>query len=248
MALAEVHAEEFYLSAGECGPEQTLPVALLVSRLIEVATNHANELGVGYENLIAHGQTWVLSRVAVEMDRYPRVDERYSVVTWVEKLNRHFSTRNYMIAMADGSVAGYARTVWVGINVADRTLADISRLAPLADVALPQKECPIAEVSRHRPVAVPDRCADYCFRYSDIDSNRHVNTVRYVELLLNQWPLEFHDSHCMRRLEMSFMRESYFGEKAQVRLAETESAASADISVDGSMRCHFEIKYDVAST
>ena len=24
MALAEVHAEEFYLSAGECGPEQTL--------------------------------------------------------------------------------------------------------------------------------------------------------------------------------------------------------------------------------
>ena len=208
MALAEVHAEEFYLSAGECGPEQTLPVALLVSRLIEVATNHANELGVGYENLIAHGQTWVLSRVAVEMDRYPRVDERYSVVTWVEKLNRHFSTRNFMIAMADGSVAGYARTVWVGINVADRTLADISRLVPLADVALPQKECPIAEVSRHRPVAVPDRCADYCFRYSDIDSNRHVNTVRYVELLLNQWPLEFHDSHCMKRLEMSFMRES----------------------------------------
>ena len=56
-----------------------------------------------------------------------RVDERYSVVTWVEKLNRHFSTRNFMIAMADGSVAGYARPAWeISADAADSVSASLT--------------------------------------------------------------------------------------------------------------------------
>lgn len=237
--------QRFYLAAGEAGPEQTLPLALLTARLIEVATNHSNALGVGYENLMAHGQAWVLSRVAVEMTAYPRVDTHYCVGTWVESIHSHFSARNFVIADGAGVPMGYARTIWVGINVAERTLADISRLEQLHGVDMPEMECPIAETSRHRPVREPQRAATYTFQYSDIDSNRHVNTVRYLELVMNQWPLSFHSLHPVRRLEMSFMHESYFGEVATVALAESAGGmhASVDIAADSRLRSHFELDF-----
>lgn len=234
---------EFYLSAGEAGPEQVLPVSLLMSRLIEVATAHANRVGAGYEVLAKSGIAWVLSRVTIEMDSYPAIDTSYSVTTWVEDVNRRFSTRCYCIRHADGTVAGYARTVWVVINMADRTMGDISVASTIADIVT-DLPCPIARAGRHKPVENPTRVREYTFLYSDIDSNRHVNTVRYVQLLMNRWPLGFYDEHRVRRLEMSFMHESYFGEIAEVRIADRDDSASVDICVDSSPRVHFEITFE----
>ena len=53
----------------------------------------------------------------------------------------------------------------------------------------------------------------YTFRYSDIDFNRHVNTLRYICVILNMFPLEFYDSHFIGRFEITFMKETYIDEK-----------------------------------
>ena len=47
------YSQTFVLSAGECNPQGELSVPMLIERVIEVATAHANAWGVGYERLIA---------------------------------------------------------------------------------------------------------------------------------------------------------------------------------------------------
>ena len=49
-----------------------MPVWLLTERIIDVATEHANSWEVGYARLIIDNQAWVLSRVAIEMKRWPK--------------------------------------------------------------------------------------------------------------------------------------------------------------------------------
>ena len=136
------YKQSFYLSAGECNPQAEMPLTLLMNRIIEVATNHANSWGVGYARLIEDGQGWVLSRVTIEMERYPRVDEWYSLTTWIEDYNRHFSQRNMEIADNDGNVIGYARTIWVVINLNTRESVDISKLSYIA-ANVTEHPCPI---------------------------------------------------------------------------------------------------------
>ena len=46
------YSETFFLAPGECDPQQRMPLSLLAMRLIQVATYHANQWGVGYETLI----------------------------------------------------------------------------------------------------------------------------------------------------------------------------------------------------
>lgn len=238
-----VYSRNFYLAAGDGTPQLTLPVGRAIARCIEVATDHANLLGVGYENLHAHGQSWVLSRIVLEMESYPRVNETYTVETWVDNFNRAFSERLFRFLSSDGKVCGYARSTWVAIDVEKRTLADISRFDSLKDSITAARQCPIRPCGRHRAVGEGADLSERTFLYGDLDSNRHVNTVRYVEMLLDRWPLDFHDSHAVGRLEVSFMRECVYGETAVVAVAQQGSGAQADIMVNGERRVHFSVEF-----
>ena len=58
-----------------------MPITLLLTRIIEVATEHADMWNIGYSTLSADNLAWVLSRVSIEMTQYPKVNRKYTVVT-----------------------------------------------------------------------------------------------------------------------------------------------------------------------
>ena len=62
------------MTAAECNPEKEMPLSLVMTKIIEVATLHANSWGVGYADMIRNNEGWVLSRVTIEMLRYPKVN------------------------------------------------------------------------------------------------------------------------------------------------------------------------------
>ncbi|MBQ2164984.1 MAG: acyl-[Muribaculaceae bacterium] len=229
------YQQSFYLSAGECNPQCEMPLTLLVSRVIEVATNHANSWGVGYARLIEDNQGWVLSRVTVEMKRYPRVDEWYTLTTWIEDYNRHFSQRNIEVATSDGEVLGYVRTIWVVINLKTRESVDISKLSYIAN-NVTFHPCPIEPQSRLRPF-VPTRTTSYRFAYCDIDFNGHVNTLRYLEHLMNQFSMQHYNDNFIHRMEIAFVKEAYYDSEAQILIDDNDPMnVRLDINADDATR------------
>lgn len=232
--IQQVFPCRFFLTPGECNPQQRMPLTLLINRLIEVATLHADQIGIGYSFLAREHQTWVLSRVAVEMSRYPGVDEYYTVSTWVSSVSRLFSERDFEIADGDGNIIGHARTVWAVIDTRTRQVGDISRMSWIREI-IPGKESPVEKPSRLRPIPSPSesetppdgyREVKYRFQYTDIDFNRHVNSSRYIELLLNQWRMEFHDANRLTRFEIAYIHEARYDMEATLRLLTSGSTAA----------------------
>ena len=212
----ETFTLHYHLTAGECDATGHIPVTGLTERLIEVATEHANLLGIGYSTLIKSGISWVLTRLSIEMTRYPGINDEYSITTWIEAINRRFSERNMLIRDGSGEIIGYARTVWVAIDVESRGMGDLSCLQDI-EIPVSDTPCPMA---KHPKLVAPGPDAlefQYTFRYLDLDFNRHVNTVRYIDLILNRWPLEHYDTHSIARIDISFSHECYFGETVLVR-------------------------------
>ncbi|MDO4511602.1 MAG: thioesterase [Bacteroidales bacterium] len=223
---------DYFLTAAECNPEKEMPLSLVMTKIIEVATMHANAWGVGYANMIASNQGWVLSRVTIEMKRYPKVNEAYKFITWIEDYNRHFSQRNMEIQDLNGEVIGYVRTIWMVINFATRESVDISQLSYIRE-NISDHPCPIEPQSRLRPVS-NGKTVDYTFRYMDCDINRHVNTVKYLDLLLNQFSLEKFDREIVKRLEIAFLKETLYGTEAQIHLDDSDPMdCKLSIDVDG---------------
>lgn len=236
------YAHTYFLTAGECDPESRLPMPLIVSRLIEVATEHANSWGVGYARLKEDGQAWVLSRVSVEMYSYPHVNEVYTVTTWVESYNRHFSERNFCITDGNGMAIGYARSIWMVIDTRERVLCDISKLSYISG-NVSDRRSPMLPIQRLQPVT-EGVCLPYTFGYVDSDSNRHVNSVSYIKTFMNQLPLDFYDTHRFARLDIAYLKECLCGETMNLHFdAGNPLDISAEIESNGNGHCRARMQF-----
>ncbi len=233
--MKQEYPESHFLSAGEVNAEGEMSLPILASKIIDIATAHANSLGIGNPDMPDTDMGWVLSRLTVEMERWPRADETYSITTWIEEWNRHFSLRCFCIADAGGSTLGYARTVWMVMNTRTRENAGLSRLN-LAPEMVSARECPIDRQAKHRTIVeagnmenaprnsltATEETGCYRFRYCDIDFYRHVNTVRYIDLLLNRFPLERYDRDFIKRVELNFLHEAKYGTEVRILTSKSE--------------------------
>lgn len=240
--IVKEYRHEFFLTAAECNAQQVLPLPMFAQRVIEVATEHANILGCGYADMIKSNLAWVLSRLTVEMKRFPRVHEKYALTTWIENFNRHYSERDFEITVGDGEVLGHVRTIWVAINVETRSPGDISMLSALASTES-DRPCPIEKQSRMRPITNVDRSSQYRFCSSDIDFNRHVNSTRYIEQILNQWDVDFYDDNNIARFEIAYQQEAHCGDSVTVNVSQTENVADVDIKGDNGVICRSKITF-----
>ncbi len=222
--MQPIYSETYFLSAGETNAEQEMSLPLLVTKLIDIATAHANSLDIGNPSMAHMNAGWVLSRLTVEMLAYPKVNDTYKISTWVESFNRHFSERAFKIESPDGKVFGYARSIWMVMDTIAHTNVGLSHLS-LSEDMIDGTQPPISRQQRHVPIMEDSSDEDkpkggltateppfiYKFKYCDLDSYRHVNTVRYVVLLLNRFTLEEHDATFVKRLELSFLHEAKYG-------------------------------------
>lgn len=223
-----LYSETFFLSAGETNAEQEISLPLLTAKFIDIATAHANSLGIGNPSLKEINAGWVLSRITMEMESYPKVNEEYTISTWIESFNRHFSERAFMVSSPDGRIYGYARSVWMVMDTSAHTNVGLSH-CKLSEEYILGDIPPIDKQSKHTGIILSDESDNskgvllathpvfnYRFEYCDLDFYRHVNTVRYVTLLMNRFSLKEHDSTIVRRLELSFLHEARYGMHTQL--------------------------------
>ncbi len=235
--------QNLYRRAGRRKRPTGVAAHLLAKRILEVATLHAESWGVGYSTLIKNRQVWVLSRLTVEMYRYPLINEHYTLQTWIEGYNKHFSSRNFAILGEDGSPCGYARTIWVVIDLDSRTSVDISQFEYIAE-NISDKACPIEKQSRVRDVH-DENAVIYPVTYNDIDLNRHVNSVKYIEHELDLFPFERYDKQRIRRFEISYANEARYGSTLQLlKEEEAPDHFTLEIRDDQTVYCKGRIIFE----
>ena len=235
---------DYLVKPSESNAQQELPLSLLVAQMIDLATDHANKLGIGFLKLEPQGFGWVLSRLSVEMKRWPSTGETYTLSTWVETYNSHFSERCFSLASPSGEILGYGRTIWMIIDLKTHKSVGTGGTHLDEDVINPV-ECPMARIGRHRPF-IPEKSVEYTFKYTDLDFYRHVNTVRYINLLLNQFTLEEFDTHHLSRFDIAFAHEAKYGETAIINsITENPSLPNVQGAAEDIIKRSFEITIEM---
>ena len=228
-------------------------MGVLGNHLLNCAGFHATERGFGMAELNESNYTWVLSRLAIELEEMPAQYEEFSVDTWVENVYRLFTDRNFAIYGKDGRVYGYARSVWAMINMDTRKPADLLSLhgGRIVDYIETEKPCPIEKPGRIKVNnCMPVRSVE--MYYNDIDINGHVNSIKYIEHVLDLFSKDWYAAHTIRRFEMAYVAESYFGDVLSFFREENEDG-TYDVDVrknvggenpEGEVVCRSKLKFD----
>ncbi len=200
-------AQPFYV---DCTGHLTMSV--LGNELLNCADTHAERRGFGITFLNDNRYTWVLSRLVVEMKRMPEKHEKFSIATWVENVYRLFTDRNFEVVSESGEVLGYARSIWAMIDMETRKPTDLLKLheGNITNYVC-DKECPIERPGRIK-IKTETVEREYRTLYSDIDINGHVNSIKYMEHVLNLFPLELFQTRRLARFEIGYHAESYYGD------------------------------------
>ena len=222
-----------------------LTMGVLGNHLLNCAGFHASERGFGIATLNEDNYTWVLSRLAIDLEEMPYQYEEFTVQTWVENVYRLFTDRNFAIIDKDGKKIGYARSVWAMINLNTRKPADLLTLhgGSIVDYVC-DEPCPIEKPSRIK-VATDQPCAKLTAKYSDIDINGHVNSIRYIEHILDLFPIDLYKSKRIQRFEMAYVAESYYGDSLSFFEEEvSENEYHVEIKKNGSeVVCRAKVKF-----
>ena len=185
-----------------------LTIGVLGNHLLNVAGFHSHDRGFGIDRLNKEHYTWVLSRLALEMYDLPMQYESFTIETWVENVYRLFTDRNFAVLNKEGKAIAYARSVWAMIDTETRKPVDLMAIHD-GDIAgyICDKDCPIDKPSRIK-VNSKEPVAILPVKYSDMDINGHVNSIRYIEHILDLFPVDAFKEKRVRRFEMAYVAET----------------------------------------
>ena len=105
-----IFSEDFTLSTLICDEDDRLTLWGLARLFQDVAGDHSDSLGVGFEGLKPQNKAWVLTHVYYNILRLPSAGERLTLKTWPKPDNGLIAPRDYQLIDAEGNNVGVVPT------------------------------------------------------------------------------------------------------------------------------------------
>ena len=206
---------DFMAEPFHCDFQKWLFMGHLGNHMLNAADFHSTDRGFGMKYLMSINRSWVLSRLAIEMVEMPEMYTKFKVETWVESAMRYFTSRNFRVVGEDGKVFGYGRSIWAMIDTENRQPTDIFAIdnGAINNWIVKDKECPIDKGGRVKMSDEAEFVRAIDTYYHDVDINGHINSVKYIEHVLDLWNQAWYREHPIKRFEIAYVAEAHQGDK-----------------------------------
>jgi len=204
--LKDTWVDKYLVHSYEVDQKSRLSFISAINYFQESAWRNAESLGLGFNDLAAKNRFWILSRLYVEMYRYPLWGETVQLETWPKGMESLFALRDFRIKSADGNeLLGVGATAWL---IIDGTTHRLQRIEQVCEnmPCYPQN----AVDYKLGKIALPEKMtSQICIAagYTDVDVNNHVNNVSYINWAVNYLPAE-NDLLTIRSAEINFLSEA----------------------------------------
>ena len=213
--LPKIGKYNFVAEPFHCDFTKHLFIGHLGNNLLNAADFHSNDRGYGVNYLNSVNKTWVLSRLSVELDKIPAIYEDFVVETWIDSVMRYFTNRNFKITNKDGYVYGYGKSIWAMIDTTTRQPVDILKTSneTISEYLEADYANPIKKSSRVKLDDDLKLQQSILTTYSDIDINGHVNSIKYIEHILDLFPIEYYKKYRIKKFDIAYIMESHNNDK-----------------------------------
>ena len=206
----------------------------IIDFIEDVGTQQSEHLGGGIEYCAKNNCGWVFYKYDIKMHRYPMFGETISITTQPVGFKKFYGLREYMIRDEEGNLIGEGLALFFLINIEKRR-----------PMRIQDEQCDMYGVDGDADCDISmdkiEKCDEEQFhkqfdiRYSDIDSNNHVNNVKYVEWAIEAVPIDIVNNYALKRIKVVFEKECIYGDKVSV------SATLKEID-DDNLKSHHKIR------
>jgi acyl-ACP thioesterase len=164
---------------------------------------------------------WVLSRLALEIERYPAWGQKLRVETWPRFAKSVFAWRDFEMFDQQGNRFAAGASAWLVLEAVRRKPVRVDRhLAAMG--TLPDRRA-LPQDPESLSFADPTNCSwepvAFQVRWSDLDVNGHPNYSSYIDWIIDAQPGPWLQQQEVRALQVNYLSEATVGSAVMVRSA-----------------------------
>jgi acyl-ACP thioesterase len=205
----------FDIKRHELDTNARVPASVFIRCLQEAADYNATELGFDSGTMMGQNLLWVLLRLHIRLEGYPTGLQRIEVETWPSGTDSRLAYRDYRLYLGDAREPfGLVTSAWMLLDAStQRPVSVADRLRP--GLRLDGEHAFVAP----QPAVVPGGAGGgrrrFPVRLSDIDLNRHVNNLHYVEWIVESVPEDVWAKRLLQELAVEFRKQVRYGETVE---------------------------------
>lgn len=226
------YSESFRIPSYELDESRQLKLSSILKLMQEIAGRHLEEDGLSYEVMRNTGVVFLLTNVAVKINRLPVYAEVLRGETWFCE-TRHAQFVRCMRFSANGETLLEAQTLWVTVDPVKHRILRPNEF----HFGMPENDRETVSVTAGR-ISCPDQMEpleDRKLRRTDIDCNGHMGNFVYADIVCDNLP----DSVAIgdvSELHIAYQREALPGQTLQLFRAAADGGLYFK-AVIGNSRC-----------
>ena len=205
-----------------CDASGKISLASTFALFQDIASEHAEEIGVGFEAMRRRNSFWLTVRTRVHFYSRPCLMQEVDVRTWPAAPGSIRCDRFYQMT-AGGRILAEGRTEWCVYDTAQ------GAVKPVEQAGFNEGLCYSAEKVLDAPYARfrhnfgdGDLAARYTVRPSDIDVGRHMNNVAYLRAIADAFSVQELEQARVQEMEILFCLPCFEGETLDILRRRTE--------------------------
>lgn len=213
--MSNTFEKQYKINIYDVDTNHNCKFSTLVDYLWDVVISQSDYLGETNEGFVHNQCIWVLLKYDITIHKYPKYKDVITVDTKVLGSKKFYGYRQNTIKDSDGNIIAEVISTAILIDYEKRRPMKISpdqikiyeldgeldEVPPLDDIPKIEKE---------------DYIKDYPIRFSDIDSNGHVNNVRYMEMAMDTLPRYILNEYQLFNIKVLFKKETTDGDTLHI--------------------------------
>jgi len=219
-------------------------ISSLFNILIEAAWAHAQVMDWGYDSLKSNNLFWVLSRMYFQVEKYPAWQDQITLNTWSAGTDGMYAYREYILENDKGEVILRASSAWLILDMETRKIFRLSEFRDTFPKRIDLNACRAPK--RIKPDINTVNMNYFPVLFSELDINKHFNSVKYMERVLDDFGIDFLNSNEPAELEVNYLKEGQAGDRIAVtctQLSESENLNCLVRESDGADLCVMRIMW-----
>ena len=203
------------------------------------------KLGVGVDYLKERNIAWMLYKWDIKIHKYPVYGDSVKVRTLPHSFKKFYAYRLFDILNLQGEKLVSANSAWLLINTSKKRPIKITKDMYRAYHIQSAEPLEIEEIKQPSSIDVEK---EFHVRYSDIDTNRHVNNVKYAAWAIETLPLDIVLNYTLANLKVTYKKETTYGKtiKALTQVlnhSDNITCLHSIVDEDGKVLCLLESRW-----
>ena len=187
----------------------------LFAYLLNAAWKHTRGTHYGHDEMSRRNLMWMLIGVKILIHRLPRWGEPITIETWGKNIVKFYALRDFAVTSEAREKLVSATSSWM---ILDRNRGRPQRLDPKSDTFpwQTQREELETNLDKLPELNGGNEMARFGVHFSDIDVNRHVNSTKYIQWIIDSHSYEYLEATQVRSIELRFLSEAVSNDEVAV--------------------------------